>query len=130
MTDKLPPPSRRGSPPLLEFERLVDRALAALPDWVIEHVDNLTVVVEEWPTAEQDPDGTGLLGIYEGVSLLERGTDYYGTMPDTITVFRQPHLALGLDRKSLRAEITRTVLHEMAHHLGIDDERLHELGFD
>ena len=51
-------------------------------------------------------------------------------MPDTITVFRQPHLALGLDRKSLRDEITRTVLHEVAHHLGIDDERLHELGYD
>lgn len=113
-----------------EFDRLVDEALEALPGWVVERVDNLNVVVAEWPTPEQDPDATELLGIYEGVSLLERGTDYYGAMPDTITVFRQAHLALGLDRKSLREEITRTVLHEVAHHLGIDDERLHELGYD
>lgn len=113
-----------------EFERLVDEALELLPDWVIERVDNLNVVVEDWPTPEQDPEGEGLLGIYEGISLLERGVDYYATMPDTITVFRIPHLELGLDRKSLREEITRTVLHEIAHHLGIDDKRLHELGYD
>ena len=91
---------------------------------------NLHVIVEDWPTAEQDPSGTGLLGIYEGVSLLERGVDYYGATPDTITVFRAPHLELGLDREELRSEIRKTVLHEVAHHLGIDDARLHELGYD
>lgn len=116
--------------PRREFERLVDEALELLPDWVIEQVDNLQVLVEDRPTNEQDPGGTGLLGIYEGVSLLDRGIDYYGAMPDTITVFRIPHLALGLHRNELRDEITRTVLHEVAHHLGIDDERLHELGYD
>jgi predicted Zn-dependent protease with MMP-like domain len=113
-----------------EFERLVDEALEGLPEWVVQGVDNLRVLVADWPTEDQDPDGTGLLGIYEGVSLLERGVDYYGAMPDTITVFRRPHLALGLDREALRDEIRKTVLHEVAHHLGIDDERLHELGFD
>ena len=113
-----------------EFERLVDEALERLPPWVVEKIDNLQVVVADRPTSEQDPGGEGLLGLYEGVSLLERGVDYYATMPDVITVFRWPHLALGLERALLREEITRTVLHEMAHHLGIDDERLHELGYD
>jgi predicted Zn-dependent protease with MMP-like domain len=68
--------------------------------------------------------------LYEGVSLLERGIDYSGYLPDRIIVFMGPHLALGLSPTDLRSEIRTTVLHEIAHHLGIDDERLHELGWD
>lgn len=113
-----------------QFERLVDEALEDLPEWVLEAVDNLVVVVEDRPTSEQDPHGEGLLGIYEGVSLHDRGIDYWGAMPDRIVVFMESHLRLGLDRAELREEIRRTVLHEVAHHLGIDDERLHELGWD
>jgi predicted Zn-dependent protease with MMP-like domain len=113
-----------------EFERVVDATLAELPEWVVERIDNLRVVVQEWPTAEQDPEDTGLLGLYDGVSLAERGIDYFGVAPDTITVFRGPHLQLGLSRAELRREIRATVLHEIAHHLGIDDDRLHELGWD
>lgn len=116
--------------PRSRFERIVGEALDQLPDWVAGEIDNLRVIVEEYPTPEQDPDRTGLLGLYEGVSLLERGVDYYATMPDTITVFMGPHLDLGLNREGLRDEITKTVLHEIAHHLGIDDERLHDLGYD
>lgn len=112
------------------FEEVVDEVLDALPAWVVESIDNLTVVVAEWPTADQDPEGEGLLGLYEGVSLLERGNDYFGASPDTITVFRQPHLARTGSGRELRAEIRRTVLHELAHHLGIDDRRLVELGWD
>lgn len=112
------------------FERIVDQALAELPADIVARVDNLHVVVEEWPTRDQDPDGEGLLGIYEGVSLAERGGDYFGVAPDRIVVFRGPHLDLGLDDDELRAEIRATVLHEIAHHLGIDDRRLHELGWD
>jgi len=115
---------------MLEFERIVDETIEALPQWVIEEVDNLTVVVEQWPTPGQDPSGDGLLGIYEGVSLEERGVDYYGHVPDRITVFRGPHLEMGLNRRDTAAEVRRTVLHELAHHLGIDDRRLHELGWD
>jgi predicted Zn-dependent protease with MMP-like domain len=88
------------------------------------------VVVEEWPTRDQDPGDDGILGIYEGVSLAERGVDYFGAVPDRIVVFRGPHLALGLGEHDLRSEIRTTVLHEIAHHLGIDDRRLHELGWD
>jgi predicted Zn-dependent protease with MMP-like domain len=70
-----------------------------------------------------------VLGIYEGVSLDERG-DYSGVLPDRIVIFRQPHLELDLGRDELAAEIRRTVLHEIAHHLGIGDARLAELGWD
>lgn len=108
-----------------EFEQIVDRVIEGLPDWVVEKIDNLTVVVEEHPPAELGD----VLGVYEGVALNERG-DYFGALPDTIVVFRQPHLELGLERSELELEIRKTVLHEIAHHLGIDDERLTELGWD
>jgi len=113
-----------------QFSRAVDDTLAELPEWVVERVDNLVVDIEDWPTAEQDPEGQGLLGIYDGVSLADRGVDYFGFAPDRIVIFYQPHLELGLSDEELRAEIRVTVLHEMAHHLGIDDDRLHELGWD
>ncbi|MFQ5948045.1 MAG: metallopeptidase family protein [Acidimicrobiia bacterium] len=113
-----------------QFERIVDEALEELPEKVLDALDNLHVVVEEWPTPEQDSDDTGLLGLYEGVSLLERGVDYSGFLPDRIIVFMGPHLELGLSRQELKEEIRRTVLHEVAHHLGIDDRRLHDLGWD
>ena len=108
-----------------DFEAVVDAALEGLPGWVIDQIDNLHIVVEELPSGEE----TELLGLYEGVSLPERSADYWGALPDRIVVYRQPHLALGLDELELRAEIRRTVLHEIAHHLGIDDDRLDELGW-
>ena len=108
-----------------EFERVIDHVIEDLPAWVIDQVDNLAIVVEDAPT----PDQGDILGIYEGVSLAER-TDYSGVMPDRIVVFYRPHLQLGLTDSELRAEIRKTVLHELAHHLGIDDERLLELGWD
>ena len=110
----------------IEFEAAVDRALESLPDWVVERVDNLHVLVEDRPTPEQGD----VLGLYEGVSLLERSADYWGALPDRIIVFREPHLELGLSAEELEEEIRRTVLHELAHHLGIDDERLEELGWE
>ena len=100
-----------------DFERIVDEVLDELPDWVLERVDNLHVVVESRPTRDQDPEGEGILGIYEGVALADRGIDYFGVMPDRITVFMEPHLSLGLNRDELREEIRRTVLHELCHHL-------------
>lgn len=108
-----------------EFEEVVDRTLESLPDWVLDTIDNLIVVVEEEPSAEQGD----LLGIYDGVSLDERG-DYFGVMPDKIVIFRRPHLDLGLEKDALKVEIRKTVLHELAHHLGIDDDRLADLGWD
>lgn len=113
-----------------QFERVVDEAIDELPPDVVARLDNLHVVVEDWPDSQQDPEGHGLLGIYEGVSLLERGIDYSGFLPDRIVVFMGPHLEMELSRTELKAEIRKTVLHEIAHHLGIDDRRLHELGWD
>ena len=108
-----------------QFEREVDGVIEGLPEWVLKEVDNLIVVVEDEP-GEEEGD---LLGIYEGVSLAER-EDYWGALPDRIVIFYRPHLELGLSGDELREEIRKTVLHELAHHLGIDDERLTELGWD
>lgn len=99
--------------------------IETLPEWVLDEVENLVVVVEDEPRSEQGD----LLGIYEGVSLAERG-DYWGALPDRIVIFYRPHLELGLDDEELKKEIRKTVLHEIAHHLGIDDDRLAELGWD
>jgi predicted Zn-dependent protease with MMP-like domain len=109
-----------------QFEDVVDSTLESLPPWVVEQIDNLHVVVEERP---DDIQGD-VLGIYEGVSLPERAADYWGALPDRIVIFRAPHLEMGLSDDDLEAEIQRTVLHEIAHHIGIDDERLAELGWD
>lgn len=111
------------------FERIVHEALDELPRWAIDSVDNLRVVVQEWPTSDQDPHGDGLLGLYDGIPLHDRGPEYYAEMPDTIFIFRQPHLELGLPAAELTAEIRRTVLHELAHYFGIDDDRLDEIGW-
>lgn len=108
-----------------QFEQVVDRVIETLPEWVLEEVDNLVIVVEDDPTEEQGD----ILGIYEGVSLAERG-DYWGALPDRIVIFYRPHLDLGLSNDELEKEIRKTVLHELGHHLGIDDERLTELGWD
>ena len=108
-----------------QFEREVDKIIEGLPEWVLEEVDNLIVVVEDEP----DEDQGDLLGVYEGVSLAERG-DYWGALPDRIVIFYRPHLDLRLGEAELKEEIRKTVLHELAHHLGIDDARLTELGWD
>ncbi len=111
-----------------EFERVVHDTLEDLPDWVLARISNLRVVVDEWPTAEQDPERE-LLGLYDGIPLGERDSDYVGVLPDTVHIFRQPHLAMGLSEDELRAEIARTVLHELAHYFGLDDDHLDEIGW-
>jgi len=108
-----------------EFELEVDKVIEALPQWVLDEVDNLVVVVEDVPPSELGD----VLGVYEGTSLAERG-DYTAVLPDRILIFYRPHMELGLDVSDLRAEIRKTVLHELGHHLGIDDRRLTELGWD
>ena len=112
-----------------EFERVVDEVLESLPEWALERIHNLRVVVEERPTTEQDPGGEGLLGLYDGIALPERDLDYVDVMPDTVWIFRQPHLELALHGEALREEIRRTVLHELAHYFGLDDDYLDEIGW-
>lgn len=106
------------------FERLVTEELDALPDEMVDGLDNVVFVVEDRPE-----DGSELLGVYEGVALTERGQYGFGEMPDRIVLFREPLLALTEDEDHLRDEVHITLVHEIAHFYGIDDERLHELGW-
>lgn len=108
------------------FDQLVDEALAGLPDWIVERLDNVVVVVEE-DAPEDDPD---LLGLYEGIPLTERGQDYFGVLPDRIRLFRAVIEDEAADEDDVRRVVQETVVHEVAHFFGISDERLHELGWD
>ena len=111
-----------------EFERVVAETLREIPDDIAERIDNLIVIVEAHPSSDQ-PSEPGLLGLYEGVSLADRGIDYAGVLPDRISVFMDGHRALGLNHEETMAEVRKTVLHEIGHHLGFDEARLHELGW-
>lgn len=112
-----------------EFEAVIHEVLDSLPGWVHEGLENIDVLVVEEPGEEHDPDGQGLLGLYVGVPLPERGIDYAGELPDVIYIFRQPHLELGLAAEALRDEIATTLIHEIAHYFGIDDDHLDEIGW-
>jgi predicted Zn-dependent protease with MMP-like domain len=106
-----------------EFEELVGEALDTIPPALTEHMENVVVVVED------DPPEPGLLGLYQGVPLTERGDTYAGFLPDRISVYRRPLLAVCETREQLVREVRVTVVHEIAHHFGIDDVRLRELGW-
>jgi predicted Zn-dependent protease with MMP-like domain len=106
-----------------DFERYVEEAVASLPRDLGEFMSNVAIVVEDEP-----PDGLPLLGLYHGVPLTRRGSGYGGVPPDKITIYRGPLERLYGDQpERLPDEIRRVVLHEIAHHFGISDERLREL---
>jgi predicted Zn-dependent protease with MMP-like domain len=117
--------------PLARFEELVADALDSIPLELADELDNVAVVVEEWPTADQlDGRGGTLLGLYEGVPLTERSPlSYAGVMPDHITVFRGPLCELARDEADLAEQVRVTVLHEIGHYFGMDDDHLRELGW-
>jgi len=108
------------------FEALVDQALDGIPDEIASVVENLVVLVEDRPP-EGEPDD--LLGLYDGVALTERQANYGGELPDRIFVFREPLLDMCESEEELVEEVEITVVHEIAHHFGIDDAHLHELGY-
>jgi predicted Zn-dependent protease with MMP-like domain len=114
---------------LSEFEAVVGETMSGLPDWVQNALDNLEILVIEEADEYLDPDGEGLLGLYLGLPLPERGVEYAGELPDVIYIFRRPHLELGLPPDELRDEIARTLIHEVAHYFGIDDDHLDEIGW-
>ena len=109
-----------------EFERLVGEALDAIPEDLFRIIDNVAIFVED-EAPDDDPD---LLGLYEGIPITERA-DYYGevALPDTITIFRLPILRICDSRERVLEEVRITVVHEVAHFFGIEDDRLHELGW-
>jgi len=108
------------------FEELVGDALDAVPAELLELLENVVILVEDDPPPE-DPD---LLGVYEGHALTERGWDYSGVLPDRIVIYRNPILAICDSDDDVVDEVSVTVVHEIAHHFGIDDRRLHELGWE
>ncbi|KQM60285.1 MULTISPECIES: metallopeptidase family protein [unclassified Agreia] len=108
-----------------QFEALVVAELDLLPDDMIDGLDNVVFVVEDRPE-----DGSlDLLGLYDGVALTERGQYGFGEMPDRIVLYREPLLELVEDLDELKDQIHVTLVHEIAHFYGIDDSRLHELGW-
>ncbi len=109
-----------------EFEDLVAEALDEIPAELARLVDNVVIVVEDEPP----PDDPDLLGLYHGIPLTERGATYAGALPDRISIYRGPILRICDTLDDVLDEVHITVVHEIAHHFGIDDDRLHELGYD
>lgn len=118
------------------FDRLVDSALDDLPEWVQRGMQNVVVTVAEWPSREQieavrarSPGRSAglLLGLYEGVPLTRRTRGYHLAAPDRITLFRGALLHQAQSGEDLRRLVRRTIIHEIAHHLGFSEQQLHEL---
>jgi predicted Zn-dependent protease with MMP-like domain len=107
------------------FEELVAAALDTIPGELARLVDNVAIFVED----ESPSDQPSLLGLYEGTPLTERGQWYAGALPDRITVFRRPILRISRSDADVVRQVRVTVVHEIAHHFGIDDDRLTELGY-
>jgi predicted Zn-dependent protease with MMP-like domain len=118
------------------FRELVREAVALLPDELRREVRNVDLVIEDFPTPEDlevagVPRGHTLLGLYHGVPLTARGHENYNlVLPDKISIYQRPIEAICRDDDEIREQVRVTVLHEIAHYFGIDDDRLNELGMD
>ncbi|MCC6387852.1 MAG: metallopeptidase family protein [Dehalococcoidia bacterium] len=115
------------------FRQLVREAVAELPRELLERVQNVAIVIEWRPTArDRKSAGVGpgrtLLGLYHGIPLTKRGEYYNLVPPDKISIYQQPIEAFCRDDDEVREQVRKTVLHELGHYFGIDDDRLHELG--
>jgi predicted Zn-dependent protease with MMP-like domain len=106
------------------FEELVGDALDLLPPELASAIDNVVVLVQD-----RHPEEPDILGLYEGIALTERDSFYAGSLPDTITIYRDALLDMCSTEDEVVDEVAITVIHEIAHHFGIDDDRLHELGW-
>jgi predicted Zn-dependent protease with MMP-like domain len=106
------------------FDELVSDALDLIPPQLARAIDNAVVLVETRHPTEPD-----LLGLYEGIALTERDSSYAGALPDTITIYRDALLDICHTAEDVVDEVAITVIHEIAHHFGISDARLHELGW-
>lgn len=107
-----------------DFEDLVGDALDLLPPELMKAMSNVVILVRPW-----NDDDPGILGLYTGVALTERTTEYAGFLPDTIEIYREPILRLCDSADQVRHEVAVTVLHEVGHHFGISDEWLHANGW-
>ncbi|MCH5642861.1 metallopeptidase family protein [Gordonia sp. ABSL49_1] len=107
-----------------DFDGLVSDALDTIPSELTDAIDNVVILVEP-----HHPEAPDILGLYQGVALTSRDHDYGGFLPDTITIYREPILAMCNTRHQVVHEVAVTVIHEIAHHFGIDDEWLHANGW-
>lgn len=124
-----------------EFENVIEEALESIPEKFLEALENVAIVMEDEPgeyhlEALEAPDFLGasyfddeLLGLYDGIPLTERDDYYDGDIPDVITIFKGPHERSFASREQVVEEIGKTVIHEIGHYFGIDDERLYEMGY-
>jgi predicted Zn-dependent protease with MMP-like domain len=108
-----------------DFDQLIERALADVPDEFASLLENVVIMVEDWPP----PDQPGLLGYYDGIPLTERDNEYGGVLPDRIVIFRRPTLEICDTEEDVVEEVRVTVVHEIAHFFGIDDDQLHRMGY-
>ncbi|WP_329070116.1 metallopeptidase family protein [Amycolatopsis sp. NBC_01480] len=106
------------------FEELVSEALDQVPAQFADAMDNVVVLVEE-----DNDESPGILGLYHGIALTERTSDYGGVLPDRISIYRRPILGMCDTESQVVTEVLITVMHELGHHFGINDERLHDLGW-
>jgi predicted Zn-dependent protease with MMP-like domain len=106
------------------FDELVSDALDQIPPKLTAALENVVILVES-----RHPEEPDLLGLYEGIALTERDSSYGGSLPDAITIYRDALLDICYSDDEVVEEVTVTVVHEIAHHFGIDDDRLHELGW-
>jgi predicted Zn-dependent protease with MMP-like domain len=113
------------------FEAMVADALDSIPEELASQLENVAVMVEDWPSPAQLDGRSGtLLGLYQGVDLPRRSPlGYNGAMPDRITIFRGPLCNISADEEDLRRQVRVTVLHEVGHYFGMSERRLHELGW-
>lgn len=119
----------------LAFENLVSEAVAALPEQFSRYLDNVEILVEDEPSPELlrslglSPRHDTLFGLYQGVPLTQRGAWFGNQLPDTITIFYRPLTRRFHTATSLRREVQTTVVHEVAHFFGLDDDEIHRLGY-
>lgn len=106
------------------FEELVADALDLIPPELTGAIDNVVILVEA-----RDPDEPSLLGLYRGIALTERDSHYGGSLPDTVTIYREAILDICSNEEQVVEEVAITVIHEIAHYFGIDEDRLHQLGW-
>ena len=121
-----------------EFEGAVQEALDSIPERFLDELENIAFFVEDEPSPEQleDPDGYAtedgdLLGLYDGISLLDRADSYgeIGDYPDSITIFKGPHERLEGTKEEILEEVRRTVIHEVAHYFGMDEDQVDAMGY-
>lgn len=128
-------PRRRPRIDAARFAVLVDEAVAAIPEEFRRYLSNTAIVIDDWPSAAQleslglDPELDTLFGLYEGTALPDRPHDFAGALPDRITIFREPLLEEFASEHAIRREIETTVVHEIAHFFGLDEEQVRRLGY-